>query len=256
MPRNPKNPKEYVRNSRSRSNEKLELLLEMLFKFHVSTKELILRRMGLATNSHYNYFRKIEQQDLIKKVPVYSIRSKHVYMLTNLGKQIAYEKLNEAAEYSTDPNKINHSFLRHDLAVQKAVIDRLSPNTKFTSERHLPKLSLGEKKKPDACLEDEGKKTVLEVELTPKSDVRIYRAFTALADAILNNHYQEVIYIFPTDAIKKYYLERFNKILWPTYHQNEKGLWVSHGANFAPDEHGDLRAKFIFVADNHLLEDI
>lgn len=256
MPRNPKNPKDYTAEPRQRADEKLNIVLDMLIQFHHSTRELLLQRLGLATHSHHTYFKTLEKKGFIRRVDVFSIKNRFVYMLTPLGKELAAEKtLTEAIHYQTDISKINHSSLRHDLAVQKFIVSQLSHYEKFTSERFLPDLGLSNKKKPDACLEKDNFKTMLEVELTAKSDQRIYRAFHSHAEALIAGTYQKVLYVFPSSTIKNYYLTRFKQPSWPCYLQNQRGAWLKHD-DFYPEHHSCVQDGFEFISDESLIEDI
>lgn len=259
MPRNPKSPVEYTSQPRQRAKEKLEIVLEMLVLFHYSTRGLLLQRLGLATHSHHNYFKMLEDRGLIRKVETYSSRSKFVYLLTPIGKELAAEKLvdkllDKVIHYITDVARINHSNLRHDLAVQKAVIERLHDFDSFTPEKFLTNLPVVDKKKPDACLEKNGIKTMLEVELTPKNDRRIFRAFSSHAEALLKHFYHKVVYIFPSQTLANYYKTRFDQAMWPCFEQNERGRWERQDKSIYPDEHPTLRACFEFIAEPTLLD--
>jgi predicted transcriptional regulator len=256
MQRNPKNPRAYNNEPRKRASEKITTILDMLVQFHHSTRELLLLRLGLNINSHHAYFKNLENKGIIRRVAVFSIKSRFVYMLTPLGKEMAAEKmLDNVINYSIDITKINHSSLRHDLAVQKAVIERLKEYDKFTAEKYLPNLIFFDKKKPDACLEKNDEKTMFEIELTAKSDQRIFRAFTSHAQALINLNYHKVKYIFQSETLKNYYLERFNQEFWPIYQQNQRGIWVKQG-DLNPNNHENLRDCFDFIADTSLLKNI
>lgn len=259
MPRNPKTPVDYVQKPRQRAREKLEIILEILGKFHHSTRELLLKRLGLATHSHHNYFKTLENKNIIRRVEAYSIRNRFVYMLTPLGKSLAAERLpDQVLEYNSDPSKINHSTLRHDLAVQKAVIERLDDYDSFTSERYLPNFVLSvSTKKPDACLEKNGLKTMLEIEITPKQEGRVFRNLISHAEAMLKQYYHKVVYIFPSATVAANYKAIFDKPFWPYYEQNERGRWTRQDRDFRLDDHPDLlRDCFEFRVEKTLLDDI
>jgi DNA-binding MarR family transcriptional regulator len=257
MARNPKNPKEYISNSRGRFNEKLKIVLELLLQFHFSTRELILERLGLATHSHHDYFKGLEKKGILRRTDVYSLRTRFIYILTPAGKELAYTLLTDSPiQYSTDINKVNHTTLRHDLAVQKSVICRLKDYDSYASEKNLGVLLEGSNKLPDACLIKNAEKTMLEVELTPKNDKRIFRALVAHAESLIKNQYQKVIYIFPTKTLRDYYYQRFTQTAWPTYLQDEKGLWVRQPRDLLPDSHPLLRSQFEFLYDLTVTNDI
>lgn len=256
MPRNPKHPQEYVANPRDRADEKLSALLKFLAQLHHSTRKLMLRYLGLATHSHHTYFKKLVERGILQRVRVYSINCRHVYMLTALGRELAAESMPEyALNYSINPNSINYSGLRHDLAIQKAIIDRRLDCDEFVAEKYLPNLELSEKKLPDACLIKDEQKTMLEIELTPKNNKLIFRAFNAHAEALLDKKYQQVLYIFPSAQLCKYYQKRFNQPKWPFYKQNQRGLWVKQDdSEFVADDHTNLRQQFSFIYENDLAD--
>ena len=252
MARNPKNPIDYIENPKERANEKLDLLLGWLIQFHHSTRQILLKRMQLATHSHHTYFQRLEKQGILQKVRVYSINSRYIYMLTNLGKQMAIEKTGCIGNYSTDKNKLNHSGLRHNLSVQNSVIKYLAEYEEFKAEKYIKNLKFNDKKKPDACLISSNLKAMLEVELTPKSDKRIFVALNAHLEALTESVYQKVIYVFPTKTLKNYYLDRFNQPSWPIYQQNERESWVQKKDHSESDK--IFKEKFEFIYDETLLE--
>lgn len=252
MPRNPINPRQYTENPKSRAEEKLKVVLEMLIDFHYSTRELILAKLKLATNSHHRYFSSLEKKKIIRKVGAPSIRSNYVYMLTSYGVELANEKISILSPYQIDGNKINHSNLRHNLAIQRAVISMVDNYDVFIPERRLPHLNLNDEKRPDGCLEKNGVRTMLEIELTAKTDQRIFRALVAHAKAINKNHYSKVIYIFPSLSLANYYTTRYQSTEWPTYTQNERGVWIRSEDSFKPDNFLGLRNAFEFLTESDL----
>lgn len=93
------------------------------------------------------------------------------------------------------------------------------------------------------------RKIALEVELTAKPDIQIYKSFTQHLQAIQDGLYDEVVYIFRKEMMKQYYEKRFLKEIWPRYHKedehkkwhrSEKSLWVDHTS---------IRPLFSFVVE-------
>lgn len=252
MARNPKNPRLYTTAPRERAKEKLDLILKIMVDFHHSTRELLLQRLNLATHSHHRYFATLEEKGILKRIESPSIRSNFIYMLTHIGAELAAEKLAIATHYQLNGHKINHNNLRHDLAIQKAVITRINDYDDFIPEKFLPSLNINDEKRPDGCFLKDKEKTMLEVELTAKTDHRIYRAFISHAKAIIKKHYNNVLYVFPNKSIKKYYLERFNEKTWPCYHQNDRKNWVKEDEEFNSYNHINLRKSFLFIVDEDL----
>lgn len=260
MRRNPINPKEYINTTpKERYIEKLNKILDLLLKFNFSTRKLMVLRLGLNINSHHDFFKKLEEKGIIRRIKVFSIQNKHIYILTSLGKSLSYERLNGKLiipENKVDYKKINHINLRHDLAVQKAVIQMSNQYNTFTSEKYMAPLKFNSDKKPDAFLERTGERLMLEIELTAKSDRRIFTAFKAHAEALIDKQYDKVQYIFSSMTLKNYYQSRFSKTDWPFYKQNKNGIYTSDEKKFLPDDYNNLREKFEFIANKSIVDDI
>jgi hypothetical protein len=255
MARNPKNPRLYTKDPRGRADEKLNIILKMLVDFHHSTKELMLQRLSLATDSHHQYFKKLEEKGILKKIEAPSIRNNFVYMLTAIGIELATERLNLVVNYQLDGHKINHNNLRHDLAIQKIMISKIDEYDYFVPERFLSEINISNEKQPDGCFIKNNKKTVLEVELTAKTDRRIHKAFISHAKAVLRKDYENIIYVFSSTSTRNYYFDRFNEKIWKLYiYQNDKKSWIRDKENFTPDDYVGLRNSFAFVVENDLIK--
>jgi hypothetical protein len=242
MPRNKTYPREYGRDPQERSAEKLNEVLRWLVQFHHSTRKIMLERLGLDTDSHHTYFKKLVEQGILQKIRVYSINERFIFMLSSLGKELASESYSEAIKYNVDSSKINHAELRHSLAIQNTVLGLIDADAKFISEKLIDPAIVNIKKRPDAAIIKNDLVTMLEVELTPKKDQRIFQAFIAHADALTSDKYQKVMYIFPSDTLKNYYLSRFNSEKW----SNKEIL-------FLPNDAPSLKDKFEFIADPRII---
>jgi hypothetical protein len=175
-------------------------------------------------------------------------------MLTALGIELAAERLPTVIKYSTDTHKINHNNLRHDLAIQKFVIKKLNEKEYeiFIPEKYLQTFNNSDDKRPDGCLEKNSVKTMLEVELTAKTDQRIFRALVAHALRLNNHQYQKVLYVFHNQVLRNYYQERFLQSKWPSYQLDQDGKWKKE-KDFIPDNYHNLRESFNFITDTSLI---
>lgn len=242
MPRNKKNPREYGKDPQERSVEKLNVVLDWLVQFHHSTRKIMLERLELDTNSHHTYFKKLVEQGIIQKVRVYSINERFIFMLTRLGKELAAEINPDAIKYNIDISKINHAELRHSLAIQNAVLSLIEKDSRFISERLIDINIINNKKRPDAAIINDNITRMIEVELTPKKDQRIFQALIAHAESLIENKYQKVTYLFPSNTLKNYYLNRFNL-----------DMWKNKDIIFSPNESLGLKDKFEFIAEPRII---
>jgi hypothetical protein len=261
MARNPKSPKEYINQDPiKRNKEKLDKIILWLAQFHYSTRKIMAKMLGLNINSHHAYFKKLEDRKILKRTEAYSIRS-DIYVLTSIGKELAAEKINPLfIDYPIESIKINHSNLRHNLAVQKIVIKLINEHKYdlFFSEKNIHAVTnYSFEKKPDALLilEKDSKKTMLEVELTAKSDRRIFKAFQDHCKGLVNQSYETVIYVFQTQTLKNYYEIRFKQEIWPEYKQNENGVWIKHAKNLEITPSKNIKEKFEFKVEENMLKD-
>lgn len=252
MVRNKTNPRMYVDDPKKRSKEKTNELLRWLLQFHHSTRKIILEKLKLNVHSHHTYFKKLINKGILQRVRVYSINERFVYMLTNLGKELATELYDEAIKYSTDQSKINHAELRHSLAIQNAVLIFGKESTKFLSEKFIDRNMYSDKKRPDAALIDQNHITMLEIELTPKKDERIFRAFVAHHDALKKGTYQKTLYLFSNKTLKEYYLKRFNSEEWPTF-AKENNKWKNKNDPLLHSQIQHIKEKFEFIEENRII---
>jgi hypothetical protein len=266
MARNPKNPRDYVSNPRNRFLEKINLIYEHFIQFDYSTRQLILARLNLKQDSHHYFFKNLEEKGILRRIDAYTIRCKYVYILSPIGKELAFEQftngnLTSLTEFDQFHDKIstfriNHSNLRHHLAVQKTIIELLQDFDQFFSEKFTPTFPLdsGNSKKPDALLISRTKKVALEVELTAKNDKRLFSALSSHAEAISKNFYDEVLYIFPSQTLMNHYLLKFNQNAWPRYKRIERDTWIKFD-NLEPEIIQTVRSCFKFASNNSLVSD-
>lgn len=251
MARNPKSPISYNSNPRKRSQEKLLKTIELLTKFKSSTRKLILNNLKLASHSHHRYLNKMESQGILKKIDLYSLKSKAIYILGEVGIGIASELINSNHSFTVNPLKLNYLNIRHDLAVQKAVLDR-SKTSSYKSEWEIKSDPTVYYKTPDAILYDEGKIIAFEVELTAKSDKRLYKAFFEHCQNLENGNYNHVIYLFHNKSLKEYYYSKFVNEKWFTYKTTSQNRLVVD-SQFDKNITEKHKENFCFIHDEDIL---
>ena len=253
--RNQKTPSDYLKlPPREREKQKISIIYEWLLEFHYSTRQVLLKRLGLVTHLHKPYFDSLEAKGILKQIKTFEIKSKHIYLLTTQGEKLALAVHGHKADYMAGHKRVKYNALRHDLAVQNYVIKLLPTHDSFIAERYIPTVELEYHKKPDACVIIDGKKRMLEIELSPKSVNRIYVAFTTHAEAISKGFYDEVIYVFPNDTLRKYYFKYFLMELWPSYVRNERGVWVRVFEKSVNIDQLGVRGRFTFLTDEAVVD--
>lgn len=149
-------------------------------------------------------------------------------------------------EYDLDSSAISHRLIRHNLAVQRAIL------TVPGVRRYILESAMGEQdtldgKRPDALIELEaypGRYVALEIELTEKRgrdlDQAIWRNFQALEQG----RYLCVIYVTNQPCIAKnygdamdYYVDRWRK--------DGGGKWLRTGEAFVVPDHIKSRIRFL-----------
>jgi len=159
-----------------------------------------------------------------------------------------------AGLYNPDPSKINLTLVPHDLSVQKAVLNRMSSLTDHKPERLLGREGESRVKIPDALVSADGlHHTAIEVELTAKTDKRMYMALIDHLRAMRDERYHAVEYVFTKPSLRDYYKQRFDRPEWPVYRFNkEKRRWFEADKLFTPSD--DIRDRFKFTHESLLKE--
>ena len=240
--------------SLARGQEKVRLTLAWLALFHFSTLAVLAKRLSIQTNTTSRLLRKLKSQGLVQEVSIVTIRHK-AFMLTQQGLTYHREHTTHCLSYQTAPSKINIANARHDLQVQLAVVRRLEKTMEIVSDRALMRWQL--KKTPDALLSVPHKKIALEVELTTKTDKRIFIGYEAHAKAVLiDKRYDEVEYIFTSKSRKAYYEKRFFQDAWPAYcfdSQAKKWIKLCNALGepelFYPAKQSGLVERFTFTLE-------
>nr|WP_320116419.1 hypothetical protein [uncultured Desulfuromonas sp.] len=232
----------FTGNAHQRGQEKVEKILLWLVEYQYSTSKILSDVLAVNPDGQRSFFSGLVKQGILQKTAVPTVRE-GLYLLTVEGKKMAEMVTEKALVYRTEPSRISVAIVRHNLAVQKAVLARLSDGIQHTFERFLD--FADRDKLPDAVLKDGHIKTALEVELSHKKTARIFRAFLDHVNAIKANHYHIVEYVFPSTTLRDNYRKKFDAEQWPII-EKRGGLYRESGKIFEPDSIGNLRERFQF----------
>lgn len=131
----------------------------------------------------------------------------------------------------------------HDLAVQHYVAP-------IATARPCSAMDVnGIQHQPDAITDD---RVCYEIELTQKSDSRIYRFFLFYAYAISDGTVREVHFVFRSPAIADAYQRRFAETEWPdALYDAHRRRYVAREPYTVDADH-PIRAAFHFHVESHL----
>jgi hypothetical protein len=211
-----RNLRDGIPDTLARGREKTEQVLLWLTEFHYSTIPLLSRRLTGKALGQSAFINRLVERRIVRHTNVPTYRSR-LYLLTPHGRELARTLTSKAIRYSTEPSKVNPSTVVHNLSVQLAVLRRAANNDSIESERHLSITGL--RKLPDALLHQS---LALEVELTHKSDARIYRGFFDYYRALRDGLFQNVEYVFPNATLCAYYRKRFCADTWPIFEYDRR----------------------------------
>ena len=201
---------------KARGNEKRQEIYLWLSNFHYSTVELMSGFLGVDYKGQRAFFSKMVKDGFLQKFPSPVSRSQ-LYILTVLGREKARVLTEKAVHYSTAPGVVKASRVLHNLSMQKALINRIETISEFVTDRHI---NLGNNTKaPDILIvgAKNEKKIALEIELTYKTDARIYFGFKQHTKQLEAGLYDAVQYIFSDNGIKESYENKFRQEYWKNY---------------------------------------
>lgn len=217
-----KNGKGFLMNKRKRFKDKVDFVVLWLLEFGCSTPSLICRAMDLNRANQGHFFLSLKKSGLVKTVKNPLI-VEEIYLLSVEGKAHGAFLSEKAEKYWLSPSKVVMSTTVHSFSIQRAIAERwgVSLPFKFQSEKFIQHIHLS--KRPDALIDDNGLVVALEVELTQKSSNRIFLGFLNHLEALKANLYQKILYVFPTEALMKSYVKRFNQEQWPKVIKDKNG---------------------------------
>jgi hypothetical protein len=158
-------------------------------------------------------------------------------------------------DYDLDPASISHRLIRHNLAVQQAILT-IPGVRSYMLESAMGELDTLDGKRPDALIELEaypGRHVALEVELTEKRgrdlDQTIWRNVQALAQA----KYLCIIYVTDQPCIVGNYQEAMDYFI-DRWRKDGNGKWLRTGETFVvPDQ---IKSWIRFLCTDKLLKGV
>ena len=139
----------------------------------------------------------------------------------------------------------------HDLAVQRAVLNRLDHYDEVIWDQHITLPDHDEK--PDALMHSPKNYWVAsDYERWRKEDKRIYLSLMNHARALIKRHYSGVYYLFDREHDLWHYQTLFTAQEWPECNYNRQtGKITPAGTHFRPDAIEHLRDCFLFIHEPH-----
>lgn len=236
-------------DKKKRYQEKVDYVVLWLLEFGCSTPSLICSAMQLERKNQGHFFLSLKKSGLVKVVKSQLI-PEEIYLLSSEGKVRGSYLSIKAEKYWFTASKIVMSTTVHSFSIQRAIIDRWSTAIPFSfqSERFITHIQ--QSKRPDALIDENGSVIALEVELTQKSSSRIYLGYRNHLNFLKEGLYQKVLYVFPNEALKRNYVTRFDKDLWPLFVRDKHGKIrpeKSEGEPLEAEIKEGVRARFEFA---------
>lgn len=209
-------------DKRKRFKEKVDFVVLWLLEFGCSTPSLMCRAMDLNRANQGHFFLSLKKSGLVRTIKN-PLVGEEIYLLSVEGKNHGAFLSEKAEKYWLSPSKVVMSTTVHSFSIQRTIAERwgVSLPFKFQSERFIEHIH--QSKRPDALIDDEGVVVALEVELTQKSSSRIFLGFLNHLEALKEGLYQKVLYVFPSEALKKSYVKRFDQPEWPRFIRDKHG---------------------------------
>lgn len=237
-----------LKNPRAMRREKQQLVLDWLLEFRFSSVDLLARRLGLTRQTSSRFFRGLRDTGLVQRFTHAYFNHEQYYMLTRAGVAYLDATGRETTHACTAPSRlIRYAPVRHDLAVQQAMLRRLPHYLEVIWDRHIRLPAPYDR--PDLLMQNTARHWIaVEYERSRKADNRIYMSLRKHAQAIIERHYNAVYYLFPHDADRVHYQTLFEAPEWPEYKVNRHtGKIVPLLDTFTPDKIGNLRKCFRFT---------
>jgi hypothetical protein len=203
-------------------------------------------------NCGNGYALRLVRNGYVKQVDLPSTHLTPLFMLTELGLKEAEKIEIRHHFYDLNPSSIKQQLVRHNLAIQQAILvlpDVLS----YSTEAMFDEKDIFDAKRPDALIEIdgfEGYKIALEVELTEKRGRELEQAIHRHVNALKQNRYYGVIYVTDNPRIAENYEDRLNYRI-DTWKKGSNGSWMRTGDSYlVPHE---LNLRFAFLCTNKII---
>lgn len=201
-----------------REKEKLEAVIRWLAWFDYSDRDSLATMLGVDKNGQSAFFKRLEATGFVEVETAPGIR-RRVYGLGEAGFEYALMLLPEL-DLKRRRRLPSWVMLIHSFSVQSAIIKRRSEIETILPEKTLKHLRTV--RLPDAILiMKDGRRVALEVELNHKSSARVFSIYLSHLKNIRSEHYDRVLYVFPTDSLCRLYREKFDLPVWPIYRMRE-----------------------------------
>lgn len=226
---------------------RVRVVLDWLLEFRFSTIEILAYRIGAkSVNDTYRFFKKLCDEGLIQSFANVHTRSDRFYMLAAGGIHYLQAEGRDTLHGITRVSHLaRYSKILHDIAVQSAIVKRLGAYSEVIWDKNI---DMGDDR-PDALLHSKkGWWAALEFERFRKDKRRIYMSFAAHGQAMVDERYSGVYYLFAEKADMEYYQAVFAEKTWQRYERQPKsGILKELDSVFVPDDHPKLRERYIFT---------
>lgn len=238
---------------RIRHREKRDFVVRWLLEFQYSTRSVLCAAMQLKRTSQSNFFQSLKNSGLFVMTR-HPLLNEQLVLLSTSGKHYAAMIDPERADrYHATASRVISSTTIHGLKVQAGVIARTDVSIPFSfqSERFME--GIERSKRPDALVDLDGTRVALEIELTQKSTKRIYLGFLDHVQNMKQSSYERVCYLFPNQALKEIYQERFDRPVWPVFYRDRYGRVRAQkdgeASVVARADGGDVRQRYSFEVE-------
>lgn len=205
-----------------RNKDKIQNIVIWLGIYDYSNQQLLSAVNDVNFRGQAKFFSQLESSGLVATSKAPGLPFK-IYKLSEAGLEMARFLL---PEQEIVKKKIpSWIYLVHSFSIQKAMLARRDEVEMFLPEKSID----GLKHKPDGIMVlKDGSKVALEVELSKKSNPRIFSIYILHLRNIRENHYDKVLYLFQNENLKDLYSKNCSEPIWPVYVLNEKRKLVLH----------------------------
>jgi hypothetical protein len=219
-------------------------VIQLIYRNHYTTKFLIKK----CLNCGNGYALRLVRNGYIKQVDLPSTHLSPLFMLTELGLQEAEKIETRHHHYDVNPSSIKQQIVRHNLAIQQAIL--VVPGVlSYSTEAMFDEKDIFDAKRPDALFEIEGfegYKIALEVELSEKRGRELEQAIHRHVNSLTQNKYHGVIYVTNNPSIAEKYEARLSYPI-NTWRKNSNGSWVRVGDSYLIPNEMHLRFAFLYT---------
>ena len=233
--------------SHQRGKDKIEQVVRWLAMFDYSDRQTIARMLGVSAVGQAAFFQKLPDTGFFSVEPVPGMR-RALFSLTDTGHEYA-SMLSPDVVFKRRKRMPAWIYLVHSLSIQAAVLNRGDSVRTFRTEKTLGGLKATHVPDAVVCMED-GTDIALEVELSQKSNGRIYHIFLAHLRNMSEGHYKRVMYLFNNDGLAQLYRAKFEATKWPIYRIDPKTHKLGLDATRTFDATGVIeRQTFTFAKE-------